>query len=124
MKIPYNPKLKALAKELRKNSTLGEVLLWTHLKGKQMRGYDFHRQKPILDFIVDFYCPKLKLVLEVDGESHAGKFKYDSARDSKLKALGLHVLRFREKDVQSNLNDVLEAIARWIEEHEKRMCDK
>ncbi len=67
MKIRYNPKLKALARELRKNSTLSEVLLWNHLKGGQMKGYQFMRQKPIDDYIVDFYCSKLTLIIEIDG---------------------------------------------------------
>lgn len=55
---------------LRKNSTFSEVLLWQHLKGKQLLGYDCHRQKRIDQFIVDFYCPRLKLVIEIDGSSH------------------------------------------------------
>ena len=54
--IPYNPKLKEIARTLRKNSTLGEILLWKRLRNKQMLGYDFHRQKPIDEFVVDFYC--------------------------------------------------------------------
>ncbi len=118
MKIPYNPRLKSLARALRNRSTPGEILLWIHLKGKQMRGYDFHRQKPILDFIVDFYCPKLKLIIEIDGESHEGKFEYDTVRESRLKSLGLHILRFRESDVRSNLDGVLETIDRWIAQWE------
>ncbi|MBT6416907.1 MAG: DUF559 domain-containing protein, partial [Candidatus Marinimicrobia bacterium] len=59
MRIYYNPKLKQLARNLRNNSTLAEVLLWNELKQKRMRGYQFYRQKPILDYIVDFYCSKL-----------------------------------------------------------------
>ena len=70
MKLYYNPKLKQLARNLRNNSTLSEVLLWNELKGKLFEGYQFMRQKPIGEFIVDFYCPKLKLVIEIDGESH------------------------------------------------------
>ena len=119
MKIPYNPKLKFLARALRNSSTLGEVLLWVHLKGKQMRGYDFHRQKPILDFIVDFYCSELKPIIEIDGESHVGKFEYDNVRESRLRSLGFHILRFREIDVRTDLNGVLETIDRWIEQWER-----
>ena len=83
------PKTKKAACKLRKNSTLSEVLLWEQLKNKQLIGYDFHRQKPIDEFIVDFYCPKLKLVIEIDGESHDGKIQEDKTREEKLKSLGL-----------------------------------
>ncbi|MDI6760366.1 MAG: DUF559 domain-containing protein, partial [Candidatus Brocadiaceae bacterium] len=70
MKITYNPKLKELARNLRNNSTKSEIKLWGYLKGRQMMGYDFHRQKPIEDFIVDFFCNKSKLVIELDGYTH------------------------------------------------------
>jgi very-short-patch-repair endonuclease len=67
---PYNPKLKELARQLRNNSTFAEVLLWNELKNKQIKGYDFHRQKPILNYILDFFCSELKLAIEVDGLTH------------------------------------------------------
>lgn len=63
--IPYNPALKEKARELRNNSTKTEILLWLNLKGKQMRGYDFHRQKPIDNYIVDFFCNELMLAIEI-----------------------------------------------------------
>ena len=66
MKIHYNPKLKYHARELRKKGVLSEVLLWNHLKGRKMRGCQFMRQKPVGDYIVDFYCNKLKLVIEIE----------------------------------------------------------
>lgn len=87
MKIWYNPKLKAHARELRKQGVLSEVLLWEHLKGRKMRGYQFMRQKPIGDYIVDFYCSKLKMAIEIDGESHDGRFLYDMAREWVLESL-------------------------------------
>jgi very-short-patch-repair endonuclease len=68
--IPYNPNLKALAKKLRQNMTLSEVLLWNELSGKKMHGFDFDRQRPIDIFIVDFYCKELNLAIEIDGDSH------------------------------------------------------
>ncbi len=71
--IPYNPKLKELARKLRNDSTFTEIILWNYLKKKQMRGFDFDRQKPIDNYIVDFYCKDLKLAIEIDGESHYGK---------------------------------------------------
>ena len=75
--IPYNPKLKEYARKLRKNSTFTEIMLWNYLKGKQMKGFDFDRQRPIDKYIVDFYCKDLQLAIEVDGESHYGNEKAD-----------------------------------------------
>ena len=94
MKIRYNPKLKQRARDLRNKSTLSEVLLWNELKAKKMKGYQFMRQKPIGNYIVDFFCSKLKLVIEVDGESHNEKVEYDRMRQNHLEALGLSFLRF------------------------------
>jgi Protein of unknown function (DUF559) len=71
--IGYEQYLKELARKLRQNMTLGEVLLWQRLKRKQMRGYDFDRQRPIDRYIVDFYCKDLKLAIEIDGSSHDGE---------------------------------------------------
>ena len=68
--IPYNPKLKEFAKQLRNNSTKAEIILWQKLKRDQMYGYDFHRQKPIDNYILDFFCYELMLGIEVDGYSH------------------------------------------------------
>ncbi|MBC8526215.1 MAG: DUF559 domain-containing protein [Candidatus Cloacimonetes bacterium] len=73
MKVYYNPKLKELARKPHKNMTLSEVLLWNQLKQKKMKCYDFHRQKPISNYIVDFFCPRLKLIIEIDGETHIYK---------------------------------------------------
>ncbi|MFM8833835.1 MAG: endonuclease domain-containing protein [Cytophagales bacterium] len=85
-RIHYDPKLTARARELRNNSTLSEVLLWQELKGAKILGYDFHRQKPIDNFIVDFFCYDLMLAIEIDGSSHDGKEKYDSFRQQKLES--------------------------------------
>jgi len=63
--------------------TLSEILLWQQIKGKKVLGYDFHRQKPIDEYVVDFYCPELKLVIEIDGDSHDGKEKEDFIRQQK-----------------------------------------
>ncbi len=68
--LPYNPKLKEKARYLRKNSTKAEIRLWLYLKGRQMMGYDFHRQKPIDNLIVDFFCRELMLAIEPDGCTH------------------------------------------------------
>ena len=68
--IPYNPRLKEFARQLRNNSTKSEIYLWKYLSGKQMMGYDFHRQKPIDNYILDFFCYELMLGIELDGLSH------------------------------------------------------
>ena len=119
MKTHYNPKLKQLARKLRKDSTLSEVLLWQHLKNKQMMGYDFHRQKPIEEYIVDFYCSKLRLIIEIDGESHNDKLQQDEERQKELESLGFHFLRFLDSDVKQNLEGVLLSIKDWIDKAEK-----
>ena len=117
--IPYNPKLKARARELRKNMTFGEQRLWQHLKGKQMLGYDFDRQRPIDQFIVDFYCKSLRLAIEVDGSSHDSEpaQQSDRERQLRLEGFGIHFLRFKEADVLYQTSQVLEAISRWIITH-------
>ena len=116
--IPYNPKLKQRARDLRKNSTLSEVLLWKKLQKKQMLGYDFGRQKPIDEYIVDFFCQKLNLAIEVDGMTHGWKEQYDKKRQDKLEGLGIKFLRFTEKNIRGNLWAVLKAIEEWIRENE------
>lgn len=115
--IPYNPKLKQLARNLRNKSTLAEVILWRHLKGKQIYGYDFHRQKPINNYIVDFYCPELMLVIEIDGSTHGDKIKYDELRERKLKGLGVKFLRFQDRDIKNNISGVLDNINDWVDKN-------
>lgn len=113
-RIHYDPKLTARARELRNNSTLSEVLLWQELKGNKMLGYDFHRQKPIDNFIVDFFCYDLMMAIEIDGSSHDGKEKYDSFRQQKLESLGIRFLRFDDLDVKQKMGWVLGEIQAWI----------
>ncbi len=118
--IPYNPKLKARARKLRNHSTLAEVLLWNQLKGRQMLGYQFLRQKPLDQFIVDFFCYDLMLAIEIDGESHNIKITADQRRQKRLESLGIHFLRFTERDVRNNIEGVLQRIKAWIEEFEHK----
>ena len=117
--IPYNPKLKELARKLRNDSTFTEILLWNYLKKKQIRGFDFDRQKPIDNYIIDFYCKDLKLAIEIDGESHYGKEYKDKIRDKRLNKFGITVLRFDDLDVRYKLEQVLQTIERWIDENAK-----
>ncbi len=117
MKIYYEKQLKEKSRELRKNSTLSEILLWNELKGRKMLGYQFMRQKPITNYIVDFYCSKLKLVIEIDGSSHYGKEEKDKIRQSELEQLGMSFLRFDDLDIKFKMEEVLSEIKKWIEEH-------
>ena len=114
--IPYNPKLKQLAKNLRNNSTLSEVLLWQHLKGKKMKGYGFHRQKPIGNYIVDFFCNELMLAIEIDGISHDEKINKDIKRQKQIESFGISFLRFDDIDVKINIEGVIVMIEEWIDE--------
>jgi len=117
--IPYKPELTERARYLRNNSTLSEIILWKHLKGKQMRGFDFHRQKPLLDYIVDFYCSELFFAIEIDGSSHKEKQEYDNNRQAKLEALGIAFLRFDDGEIKNDIYRVLREIEKWIDENAK-----
>ena len=118
--IPYNPALKEKARELRNNSTRTEILLWTFLKGKQLRGYDFHRQKPIDEYIVDFFCNELMLAVEIDDVSHIGKELYDTKRQNRLEKLGVTFLRFKDEDVFYNCDYVVKEIEKWIDNYTRQ----
>lgn len=110
--LDYNKKLKKRAQELRKNMTDAEIILWSKIKGKQIKNTQFYRQKPIGHYIVDFYCPKYNFVIELDGSQHYtddGK-EYDLQRDTYLKFSGLKVLRFTNLQITTQINYVLEVI--------------
>jgi very-short-patch-repair endonuclease len=115
--IPYNPKLKELARRLRKNSTFSEVLLWEQIKNRKLMGCRFLRQKPIDNYIVDFFCPELMLAIEVDGITHDKKAAFDNDRQDRLESLGVKFLRFLDIDIKTNLQGVLSIIQRWVEEN-------
>ena len=122
--IPCNPKLKNLARKLRTNSTLSEVLLWQNIKGKSY-GYEFHRQVPINEFIVDFYCYELQLAIEIDGNTHDYNFEADENRQNRLESLGISFVRFCDYDVKRNINDVLRSLEFVIMEIEgEKMVDE
>jgi very-short-patch-repair endonuclease len=118
--LPYNKNLKQLSRNLRNNSTLSEIILWKELRAADF-GYTFNRQKPILNFIVDFYCKPLNLVIEVDGISHwdEEQVKQDEIRQKKLEELGLRFIRFDDNDVLKDRENVCRAIELTIEELEK-----
>jgi len=114
--LPYDPKLKKLARQLRKNMTLGEVLLWQQIRDRQL-GVQFHRQVPILRYIVDFYCHELLLAIEIDGQSHDHPevAVNDLKRQNKLEDEGVYFPRFNEKEVRKDINGVVPVIEDWIE---------
>ncbi|MEW6109306.1 MAG: endonuclease domain-containing protein [Nitrospirota bacterium] len=119
MRILYNAKLKKLARQLRNNSTKAEIKLWAYLKGKQPIGYDFHGQKPVDNYIVDFFCSKLMLAIELDGYTHSFEeiFEKDKIKEQRLNRLGITVLRFKDDEVMSNIEGVLADIENWIKSH-------
>lgn len=114
---PYNSKLLKYSKEHRRNPTPAEQLLWKHLRRNQMFKYKFRRQHPLLNYIVDFYCIKLKLAIEIDGMSHNDdKYNYDQKRENDLKQIGIEFLRFTEFEVKNNIQNVLSTIENFITE--------
>ena len=108
----YSKQLKQSARTLRVGMTDAEQKLWFYLRRKQVRGLQFYRQKPLLNFIVDFYCPAAKLVIELDGSQHAelDHQQKDQRRDNLLKELGLLVLRFDNRQVLMEMDSVLAVI--------------
>lgn len=117
--IPYNPSLVPIAKQLRKNSTRSEIRLWGHLRNKEMLGYDFDRQKPVDNYILDFFCSELMLGIELDGFTHRFEEVYakDLAKEARLKELGITILRFDDKDIMNDIQNVIRVIEMYIEEH-------
>jgi very-short-patch-repair endonuclease len=116
--IPYNPKLKQFARYLRKHSTLSEVLLWKKIKNKALN-VEFHRQIPIDEFIVDFYCHELKLAIEIDGSSHDYKYEYDVSRQHLLENCGITFIRFTDMEVKQAINNVIRTLENKIAEFQK-----
>jgi len=114
--LPYNKHLKSKARQLRKRMTDSERTLWSRLRGKQILGVQFYRQKPIGEYIVDFYGPRAKLVVEIDGFQHfQGKgLERDQKRDQYLASLGLNVMRFNSREVLTNTDGVVEVIHRAL----------
>ena len=120
--LPYNKNLKEFSRKLRNHSTLGEILLWKQLRAGSMDGYTFNRQKPLGNYIVDFYCKPLKLVIEVDGGYHfeeEQKIK-DVERQKILEELKLNFLRFHDEEVRKDMQQVLWKIKSYIKEYTAR----
>lgn len=115
--IPYDKNLVSRARELRKEITEAEDLFWNKvLKEERLKKFKFTRQKPLDHFIVDFYCAKLGLVVEIDGEIHNFQKVRDSERDNMLKQkFGLKVIRYKNEEVLNNTRKVVENLVKRIE---------
>ncbi|WP_420577526.1 endonuclease domain-containing protein [Ekhidna sp.] len=106
--------MKEKARQLRKDSTLSEVLLWQEIRKRQL-GVQFHRQVPLLDYIVDFYCHERSLAIEINGLSHEWKVSYDNRRLMRLNEEGVTVLVFDDLDVKKDINWVLNQIIEYLQ---------
>jgi very-short-patch-repair endonuclease len=116
MHIFASPRIFGYAKSLRANPTPAEQILWEHLRDRRMEGEKFRRQHPSKKFILDFYCYKYRLGIELDGEQHASPVNqfYDNDRTEILEGYTLHILRFTNQDVYDRLDFVLETIRQKI----------
>lgn len=115
MGIVYNRlKDKEKRQHLRNNATKAEKKLWEHIRGRSLDGYKFRRQYGVDHFVVDFYCPDLKLAIEVDGGSHLedGAEEYDKYRQDYIEQFGIHFLRFYNNEIFEDLYGVLQKIRR------------
>ncbi|CAN5344869.1 endonuclease domain-containing protein [soil metagenome] len=121
--VRYNKNLKLLARQMRNNSTPAEIALWMKLRQNQFMGYDFHRQKPIGNFIADLYCYNLRLVIEVDGQGHytdEDTMRRDNMKDEYLKSIGFVVIRFTNDEVLTKMNNVLHQLEQFAVAFEQR----
>ena len=120
--IPYNPNLKVLAKQLRQNMIFSEVKLWNELKNGQLMGYDFDRQRPIGNYIVDFFCKDLQLAIEVDGITHLDKnvIIKDFIRQDDIESYGVCFLRFEALLVVNKVEAAVREIRDWIVAYEEK----
>ncbi|MCF7812808.1 endonuclease domain-containing protein [Candidatus Gracilibacteria bacterium] len=114
--LQYNKNLKKNAQRLRKNATETEILFWSQIRKKQILGFQFYRQKPIGSYIVDFFCPSAKLVIEIDGSQHFEKRneEQDKKRDMYLESLGLKVLRFNNLDICQNIDGAVQVVYNFL----------
>jgi very-short-patch-repair endonuclease len=115
----YNKSLQPFANKLRKEMTKAEACLWKYvLRSRQMKGYQFRRQRPVLNYIADFMCKELRLVIEVDGITHDSKLAKDNRRTDELQRAGFHVFRFTDEEVLTNILGVAKEIGRIVKDIE------
>jgi len=118
MGVYNNKELVSNARLLRNNMTKAEIILWSRLRERKINGYKFRRQQPIFDYIVDFYCNELKLIIEVDGEIHSlpEKTNNDSKRDNILKINGYYIIRLTNLEIETELDSTINKINLYINE--------
>lgn len=104
----------ATAKELRRRMTSAEAILWEALRSRRFRKFKFRRQVPLGQFIVDFLCMPLHLIIEVDGGMHENQREHDTEREEHLRAFGYHIIRFRNEEICADLLSVLHQLEREI----------
>lgn len=120
--LPFRKDLKMKARENRKNLNKPESRLWYEiLSNKKLLGYRFLRQKPILNYILDFFCPKLKVGIEIDGESHDEHIEYDKKRTSNLNEIGIKLIRYSNAEVMCNLDGVYLDLEEKIKKREEEL---
>jgi len=114
--LRYKSQLKKCSQRLRREMTNAERMLWQKIRCKQLKDYQFFRQKPIGKYVVDFYCPKARLIIEVDGGQHYEKSGYakDEERDKELGFMGFKIIRYTNLDIIKNLNNVIEDICKIL----------
>ena len=113
--LPYDKNLTAFARENRSNPTPAERTIWREvLRKRQLSRFKFLRQKPIGQYIVDFYCSELRLVIEIDGDSHAQAIQYDAKRTTFINSLGLRVIRYTNDEVLNNLEGIYDDLMRQL----------
>lgn len=112
--VNYLKELKGLSRKNRKNPTESEEKIWREVLMKRKTGYKFLRQKPINQFILDFYCSELNFAIEIDGDSHNIRKSYDEARDLFLKQVGIKTIRFTNDEVLNNIDEVRKKIINFV----------
>lgn len=113
----YNKQSETVKRKfLRNNMPNAEIILWANIKGKQLEDYKFRRQYSVGPYVIDFYCPKLKLALELDGDSHfvEGAQEYDRQRQDFIESFGIKFLRFTNNEVYENLEGVIDEILKYL----------
>jgi very-short-patch-repair endonuclease len=120
----YNKKLQPYANKLRKNMTKAEACLWKYvLRARSLKGYPFRRQRPVLNYIADFMCTDLLLIIEVDGISHWNEkvIEKDKKRQKDLESVGFTVLRFDDDEVLSDIENVERVLSGFVEDFERSL---
>jgi very-short-patch-repair endonuclease len=123
MSIVFNNKAyTARRRALRRSLSKAEAVLWLHLSRKQMNGLKFRRQYSVNQYVIDFFCPELKLAIEVYGDSHYGSLteKYDNERQKYIESFSIHFMRFINDDVYNNIDGVLQTIYDWTERYKDK----